>query len=147
MPIIAGGLLTVYVMWWLYCDHPTHDLLTSKRDAFLWGYGHNFIFAAAAGVGAGIAVAVDQRSGASAMGASAAGWAFVIPVALYLGMLWLLHARRRERAVPYAAPAAIAIVLLTPFTGAPVPWTGVALAGLLALTLTVRRRGVAPISA
>ena len=115
MPIIAGGLLTVYVMWWLYCDHPTHDLLTSKRDAFLWGYGHNFIFAAAAGVGAGIAVAVDQRSGASAMGASAAGWAFVIPVALYL-------------------------VLLTPFTGAPVPWTGVALAGFLALTLSVRRR-------
>ena len=39
-----------------------------------------------------------------------------------------------------ATQQAIATVLLTPFTGAPVPWTGVALAGLLALTLTVRRR-------
>ena len=71
----------------------------------------------------------------------------MIPVALYLGMLGLLHARRRESTLPLAVSGSIAMVLLTPFTGAPVLWTGVALAGLLVLKLAARRRRVAPLSA
>ena len=42
-------------MWWVYFDRPVHDLLTSVRKAFVWGYGHYFIFASAAAVGAGLA--------------------------------------------------------------------------------------------
>jgi len=35
VPIIVGGLLIVYSMWWLYFDHPAHDLLTGFRRAFI----------------------------------------------------------------------------------------------------------------
>ena len=60
VPLIVGGLLIVYSMWWVYFDRPVHDLLTSLRKAIVWGYGHYFVFAAAAAVGAGLAVSVDQ---------------------------------------------------------------------------------------
>ena len=46
--IIVGGLLTMYAMWWLYFDAPAHQVLTSLRRAFVWGYGHYLVFAAAA---------------------------------------------------------------------------------------------------
>ena len=36
-PVIAGGLLIVYAMWWVYFDRPVHDLLTSLRQAIVWG--------------------------------------------------------------------------------------------------------------
>ena len=59
-PTIAGGLLIVFSMWWIYFDRPVHDLLTSLPKAIFWGYGHYFVFASAAAVGAGLAAAVDQ---------------------------------------------------------------------------------------
>jgi low temperature requirement protein LtrA len=62
-PIIVGGLLIVYAMWWIYFDRPVHDLLTSLRRGIIWGYGHYVVFAAAAAQGAGLAVAVDQATG------------------------------------------------------------------------------------
>ena len=61
VPLIVGGLLIVYSMWWMYFDRPVHDLLTSLRKAIIWGYGHYFVFASAAAVGAGLAVSVDSR--------------------------------------------------------------------------------------
>jgi low temperature requirement protein LtrA len=36
----AGGLLTVFAMWWLYFAKDAPGLLTSLRAAFTWGYGH-----------------------------------------------------------------------------------------------------------
>src|SRR5829696_8708455 len=47
----AGGLLTVFGMWWLYFSKESHELLTSLRAGIVWGYGHYLIFAAAAAVG------------------------------------------------------------------------------------------------
>src|SRR4029450_6484174 len=58
----AGGLLTVFGMWWLYFAKESHQLLTSLRAGIVWGYGHYLIFAAAAAVGAGRAVDVDLPS-------------------------------------------------------------------------------------
>ncbi|HKO84713.1 MAG TPA: low temperature requirement protein A, partial [Actinomycetota bacterium] len=52
----AGGLLTVFGMWWLYFSKESHEFLTSLRAGIVWGYGHYLIFAAAAAVGAGLAV-------------------------------------------------------------------------------------------
>jgi low temperature requirement protein LtrA len=88
-PTIVGGLLIVFSMWWLYFDQPAHELLTSLRAAFVWGYGHLLVFASAAAVGAGLAVAVDsithhaEASPAGDMPAyGAAGAAAAIPAAL-----------------------------------------------------------------
>ena len=62
VPIIVGGLLIAYSIWWMYFDRPVHDLLTSVKQAMFWGYGHYFIFASAAAVGAGLAAGVDQAT-------------------------------------------------------------------------------------
>ena len=35
--LIIGGLLILYVMWWLYFYQPAHDLLGSLEGAFVWG--------------------------------------------------------------------------------------------------------------
>ena len=72
-PLIIGGLLIVFSMWWVYFDRPVHDLLTSFRKAIVWGYGHYLVFAAAAAVGAGLAVNVDYATHHSKIGAAAAG--------------------------------------------------------------------------
>src|SRR5688572_10131224 len=96
-PLIIGGLLIVYSMWWVYFDRPVHDLLTSFRKAFVWGYGHYFVFGAAAAVGAGLAVAVDAATQTAKIGPVGAGVAVAIPVATYLLCLWVLHDRPEYR--------------------------------------------------
>ena len=139
-PLIVGGLLIVFSMWWLYFDRSAEGLLTSLRRAITWGYGHYLVFAAAAGVGAGLAVALDQETGRAQLSARVAGAAVAVPVALYLAMLWRLHGSRGHVTVPYVGPAAIVLVLATPFTDHAVPLTGLILVTLLAVKLWARAR-------
>ena len=116
LPIIVGGLLIVFSMWWVYFDRPVHDLLTSLRKAIVWGYGHYFIFARPR------RSAPAWRWGGHAthhakVGAVAAGAAVAIPVAVYLLCLWVLHDRPEYRQTRWFGPVAAGLVLLTPFTG------------------------------
>src|SRR5215212_657496 len=119
---IAGGLLIVFSMWWLYFDQPAHELLTSLRTAFIWGYGHLFVFASAAAVGAGLAVAVDYATHHTEVGPISAGAAIAIPAALYLLSLWVLHERPRATSWVEASlgPIFVLLILLTPFASQPV---------------------------
>lgn len=148
-PLIIGGLLIVYSMWWMYFDRPVHDLLTSLRKAIIWGYGHYMVFAAAAAVGAGLAVAVDQATGQAKIGATAAGAAVAIPVAVFLLCLWFLHYRPEYRQTRLLGPIAAVIVLMTPFTGHAVPLTGAILATLVGVKLMMRQQQLdsAPVAA
>jgi low temperature requirement protein LtrA len=125
---------------------PGHEVLTSLRTAFLWGYGHYFVFAAAAAVGAGLAVAVDHATHHAEISAVAAGAAVAVPVAVYLVCLWFLHARLEPSvATRLVAPLVVVGVLLTPFTGQAVLWTGLLMAGLTAFKVVLgARRGRAP---
>jgi low temperature requirement protein LtrA len=137
-PIIAGGMLIVYSLWWVYFDRPAHHLLTTRRRAFMWGYGHYVVFATTAGIGAGLGVAVDSVVGHVAVGPVAIGMAVAVPVSALLVCLCLLnhgleHGRRRVLGV-----AAAGLVLATPFTRQPVLWTGVTLAALVAAQVLVR---------
>ena len=138
-PLIAGGMLIVYSLWWVYFDRPAHDLLTTSRRAFVWGYGHYFVFAAAAAVGAGLGVAVDAAGAHAAIGSVTAGMAVAVPVAIYLVCLWILHDRPEYGWTRGLGPLAAVAVLLTPFSAQPVFWTGVTLAVLVAVKLVVRR--------
>ena len=138
-PLIAGGMLIVYSLWWVHFDRPAHDLLTTMRRAFVWGYGHYFVFAAAAAVGAGLGVAVDAAGAHAAIGSVTAGMAVAVPVAIYLVCLWILHDRPEYGWTRGLGPLAAVVVLLTPFTAQPVFWTGVTLATLVAVKLVVRR--------
>ena len=140
MPLIVGGLLIVYSMWWVYFDRPVHDLLTSIRKAFVWGYGHYFVFASAAAVGAGLAVAVDAATHTAKVGTVGAGAAVAIPVAVYLVCIWFLHHRPAYRRTRSYGPIAAVLVLLTPFTGYAVPLIGLILASLVAAKVVVHGR-------
>ena len=138
-PLIVGGLLTVYSMWWLYFRQPVHDLLTSFRKAFIWGYGHYFVFASAAAVGAGLAAAVDAATHHAKVGPVGAGFAVAVPVATYLICLWLLHDRPEHQWTRMSGPVAAVLVLLAPFTGMAVPLIGLILAALVAIKVVVYR--------
>ena len=93
-------------------------------------------------------MSVDQRIGEAAIDARAAGWAFALPVALFLLVLWALHAREPARdhsgRLGSAGPLAALLVLATPFTPEPVLLTGVILTLLLATKLGARRLQRAP---
>jgi low temperature requirement protein LtrA len=129
---VVGGLVIVFSMWWLYFDEPAHRL-GSLRAAFLWGYGHLPIFASAAAVGPGIAIATEHATGGVEIGARAAGAAVAVPVATYLLALWALHRGLGLGGTAGSAwtPAAVLVVLLTPWTREPVLGSGLGLASLI----------------
>ena len=135
LPVIAGALLLLYSMWWIYFDRPMHDLLTTFGRALRWGYGHYLIFASVAAVGAGLAVTADVAVGDAAIGPVAAGLAVTIPVGLYLTVLAILHDRPEYRRARWLVLVAVALILATSPTGHAVPLTGAILAGLVTLKL------------
>jgi low temperature requirement protein LtrA len=139
LPIIIGGLLIAYSMWWMYFDRPVHDLLTSLNTAIVWGYGHYLVFAAAAAVGAGLAVSVDQATHHAKIGAVGAGVAVAVPVAVFLLCLWYLHNRPEYRQSRSFGPIAAGLVLLTPFSGQAALLTGAILASLVGIKLVLHR--------
>ena len=140
LPLIGGGLLIAFSMWWMSFDRPVHDLLTSLGKAIVWGYGHYFVFGAAAAVGAGLAVSVDEATDHAKVSAVGAGAAVAVPVAIYLLCLWVLHDRPEYRQTRWFGPIAAGLVLLTPFTGYAVPLIGLILTALVAVKLVLRTR-------
>jgi low temperature requirement protein LtrA len=145
----AGGLLTVFGMWWLYFAKESHELLTSLRAAITWGYGHYLVFASAAAVGAGLAVNVDYLIHHAAIGARASAAAFTIPVALFLLAVWALQVRPHHLGRWHAAltPATAVLVLASTFTAEPVLVSGVLVAAMIAVSLvTLHRPGAVPAS-
>ena len=139
--IIAGGLLLVFSMWWVYFDYQVPELLTSSRVAFRWGYGHLVIFASIAAVGAGLVVAVDHAAGHGHVGDVRAGMIVAVPVAVYLLALWSLHFLVGEPGAAsskYVAPVAAVLVLLAALTPQPVLLIGLIVAGMV--TFKVARR-------
>ena len=135
--IALGGALIVFTMWWLYFDEPSHDLLTSLKAAFVWGYGHLFVFSSAAAVGAGLAVAVDHATGQAHISAVAAGAAVAVPVAVYVLSLWFVHERRRAGSAfeLYLFPVGALLILGASWLPATVLWVGLLMALMLAVKL------------
>lgn len=140
----VGALLLVFSMWWLYFERATDDLLTTRRRAFEWGYGHYFIWAAAAAVGAGIAAGLDVLTDHAHVDLLVAGASVAAPVAIYLAGIWVLHdvPRPLSRMRMSLTPVAIVLVLLTPLTPQPILLTGVVVGGLLVAKLVTSARGI-----
>lgn len=128
LPIAAGGLLIVFAAWWIYFAVPIQQHLASNRQSFVWGYGHYLVFTSAAAIGAGIEVAVEEAVGKSHISTSAASAAVTIPAAVFMLMLWSLHARHFKRglAEQLTLPLASVALLACTFTGPlAVLWAGV----------------------
>ncbi|MGW4029211.1 low temperature requirement protein A [Streptomyces sp. NPDC004838] len=99
--LAAGGLLTVFGMWWLYFVRPAHTLLATthrvNRRRFTWAYGHYLIFAAAAAEGAGLAAYAQQLTAHGQVPTQAAGAAVTVPLAVFLMTVWVVHVRPHRR--------------------------------------------------
>jgi low temperature requirement protein LtrA len=140
--LAAAGVVIMFAIWWLYFEQPAHELLTSQRRAFLWGYGHYFVFASVAAVGAGLAVAVDHDVHIGHLPAIGVGYTIAVPIAVFLFGVWALHIRLGERGT--LGPAFLvttALVLATPFTPYPVHATALLLVALVAATVLLPRPG------
>ncbi|MYU20438.1 low temperature requirement protein A [Streptomyces sp. SID8352] len=144
LPIAAGGLLIVFAAWWIYFVVPVHGHLRSSGRAFLWGYGHYPVFASAAAIGAGLEVAVERAVGAAHLSALGAAAAVTLPTALYLLMVWLLHARHFKVGVAQQSvlPMAALLVICCTFLGRwAVLGAGIVLALAVATGVTLTARG------
>ncbi|TWV48843.1 low temperature requirement protein A [Streptomyces misionensis] len=144
--VAAGGLLTVFAMWWLYFARPAHTLLATTHRGpgrrFRWAYGHYLIFASAAAVGAGLAVEADQVTHRTGIAPQAAGAMVAVPAAVFLTTVWALHLRPHRRRLAQGVPflGAAVLVLASALTPAPAMVTGV-LSALPAAVVTITTRG------
>jgi low temperature requirement protein LtrA len=142
VPIIIGGLLIIFCMWWAYFESSTSNLLTSMPTAFLWGYGHYFIFASIAAVGVGFTVQIDYALHHTEINSITAGMMLAIPCVLYLLMLWTLHTNLQTatRFQLFLIPSFALLILLTPFTSQPALLIGLLLVLLLVIKLVMKHR-------
>jgi low temperature requirement protein LtrA len=145
--IASAGLVLLFALWWLYFLEPAAEGLRSKRGrSFYWGYGHCLVFASLAALGAGLEVAVQQGAAHERVAETAVEYAMAIPVAVFLVMLYVLHAPLVEEVVirPLKTGIAIALVLLLPLASPLIGLVGVTIgialvaAGLVAATLVDR---------
>jgi low temperature requirement protein LtrA len=147
--VSGGGLVLLFALWWMYFLKPAGAGLERRRElAFWWGYGHYGVFAALAALGAALEVAAQAALGPVEASGATIGWAVVIPVAVYLLLLWGLHvplesAPRRDTAAVATAVVATLALGLAGSLGLPASWV-VALSGVPAVALvafaTVRAR-------
>ncbi|HEY3562237.1 MAG TPA: low temperature requirement protein A [Kribbella sp.] len=88
----GSGLVILFALWWLYFLHPAGRRLEDRRDrSYRWGYGHYGLFAALAALGAGLEVAVEQTGHDLYLSPTGAGYAVAVPVACFVGLLWVVH--------------------------------------------------------
>jgi len=88
---IAGMGLT-FGMWWCYFLLPAAEILHVYRErAFRWGYGNLPILTALVATGAGLHVAALFIEHAAHIGPVATVLTLAIPVALYLGGIYLMY--------------------------------------------------------
>jgi low temperature requirement protein LtrA len=116
--LALGGLLIVFVSWWIYFAHEMADLLAKQTSPFLWGYGHYAVFASAASIGAGAEVAAAWTTGSEHISAGLAAAAVTVPAAVFLLVVWALQARHfKSGAAQAIMPTTAALVLLCTLAG------------------------------
>jgi low temperature requirement protein LtrA len=147
--IALAGLTLLFVLWWLYFSEPAGDGLARRRDlSFVWGYGHYLIFAALAALGAGLEVAVESAGHHTETPDTVVALAVAVPTAVFLVMLWAVHAPIVDRVVinPLAIGASAALIVAAAFLAPAVGVAGplvaivVVLVALLAVTLRSESR-------
>lgn len=99
--VCVAGIGLTFGMWWLYFMLPSAPVLHRLRDrAFVWGYSHIIVFGAIAATGGGLHVAAYYIEHKAHIGAVPAVLTVVIPVAIFILMIYALHTylvRRGDR--------------------------------------------------
>ncbi len=92
VPLVVGGMLLVFSMWWLYFKRDNAPLFASESTVFPTAYAHAFGFASVAAAGAGLAVAVDVVTHHGHTTEAVAVWSVALPVAVFTLVLGVVHA-------------------------------------------------------
>ncbi len=91
VPLVVGGILLVFSMWWLYFKGDHAPLFAAPRTVWRAAYVHAVGFASVAASGAGLAVAVDVITDHAHATETVAVWSVAVPVSLYTVVLGVLH--------------------------------------------------------
>ncbi len=151
--LVAGGLLLVFSLWWLYFKREHVDLIGQGR-AITWAfsYAHIVVFASVAALGAALAAAVDVVQGVAEASPRTVALALATALSLYALTLSSLHAiaDRKPAVVGAAATLAavcVAVALLDLDMGLRVLLMGLAAAGSVAQHVWATHRPGAPTGA
>ncbi len=143
-PLIGIAVLSLAVtaaLWWIYFWPPHHLAIDRLRRPLLYGYGHYFVFAAAGAFSAGIEVEIDVLTGHSALASPWASFTYTVPIAIFVGVVWLLAIRPHSgRVVNVVIPSGAILVLIDPLIPVPVALTAVILAGVVAVLIVSEPR-------
>ena len=134
--IALAGLALLFVLWWLYFSEPAGDGLMRRRDlSFGWGYGHFVIFGSLAAVGAGLEVAVQSAGHHTETPDVVVALAVAVPTAIFLVMLWAVHAPIVDRVVinPVAIIAGAVLVVAAATAAPAIGVAGALVAGVVVL--------------
>ena len=156
-PLIAGGLLIVFSLWWMYFARDHASIVENPRAVWVFGYGHLPVFASIAAVGAALAAAVDVVEGEAAAGTRPIALALAVAVSVVALAISGLHAMSDRDTVATMRPAVVVtlcclgVALFVPSMGVAVLLIGLVLAVLVAwrvvsvadpaTTLTTTREG------
>ncbi|HEX6150339.1 low temperature requirement protein A [Nocardioides sp.] len=91
VPLVVGGILLVFSMWWMYFKRDHAPLFAARRTVWRAAYAHAVGFATVAATGAGLAVAVDVTTHHAHATETVAVWSVAVPVGLYTVVLGVLH--------------------------------------------------------
>ncbi|MEU6215466.1 low temperature requirement protein A [Streptomyces sp. NPDC047023] len=147
--LVAGSLLTVFSMWWMYFAKPSEVLVRHYWQSIVWGYGHYFILGSAAAVGAGIeigAAAITHHSQAPGIEGAAV---FTAATAVFIIVTWLLHIRPHgDQPTTSAVTLFATSALILASTALPSPYlaTGALMTVLLVMALKGRSAARRPSS-
>jgi hypothetical protein len=112
-------------MWWVYYLVPSGEILQRHRDrAPVWGYVQMLIVTSIVATGAGLRVAADFIEGRSGITALATVLAVVVPVVVFLGLMYALSYYLVRRFKVFQA------------------WLLIATAGVVTITLVAALSGV-----
>ncbi len=114
--VAIAGIGLIFATWWTYFAIPWADVLEAHRErSFIWGYGHIVLFGALAAIGAGLRVAASYLDHETALTELGAVLCTVIPVAIYVVVLYGLYASFTRHLDPFhlwlLAGSAAALVL------------------------------------
>jgi len=110
MLLVAGALLMVFSMWWIYFKRPMVDSLT-RETSFVFGYVHGFVFASIAAVGASLATLVDVVEHKAHLASQTAVFVLVGATSVYLLVIAGVHALA-DRGPGSTVPAVVVVVAL-----------------------------------
>jgi low temperature requirement protein LtrA len=100
--VAIAGIGLIFATWWTYFVIPWADVLEVHRErSFIWGYGHIVLFGSLAAIGAGLHVAAYYLEHKTTLTLTGTVLSTVIPVAIYIAVLYGLYASFTHHVDPF----------------------------------------------